>query len=75
MAGKTILVRGVLGCAGEWGFINPGDEKELPRDIAESLMRAGHVEPVNPTSEDEKKESHASPSAPVKRKSKRAKGS
>lgn len=52
----TILVRGLESCGGDWGHLHAGDEKALPRDIAESLMRAGYAEPVEQSAEVEKKE-------------------
>lgn len=47
MANRTIKVRGVVSCAGLWGALEEGQERELDADIAESLMRAGFAEPVD----------------------------
>lgn len=46
MANRTIKVRGVVSCAGLWGSLEEGQERELDADIAESLMRAGYAEPL-----------------------------
>lgn len=73
MANKTIRVRGLVSCAGLWGSLPEGDERDLELDIAESLLRAGHVELVHPPEENAASEKKDAP-AP-KRKSKRANAS
>jgi hypothetical protein len=78
MANKNIKVRGIVSCAGLWGALGEGEERELDLEIAESLMRAGYAEPVDDASTDaqhEKKESPASDEPPPRRKSRRAKES
>lgn len=71
---KKIKVRCLESCAGLWGALYTGDERELDIDLAESLLRAGHVEAVHPEGgghpQMEKKDE-----TPAKRRSKRAKES
>lgn len=43
MAEKTVTVKGVVGCAGLWGALNPDEVRTLDASIAESLVRAGHA--------------------------------
>lgn len=46
MQNKRIKVRGVVGCAGLWGNLAEGEERELDADVAEGLLRAGYAEPL-----------------------------
>jgi hypothetical protein len=81
MANKKIKVRGIVSCAGLWGALAEGEERELDLEIAESLFRAGYAEPLPPTPEDENQspfgssDTHTSAAAPPRRKSRRAKES
>ena len=59
METDLIVVRGLVGCAGDGWNLGDGEEKVLPRAIAESLMRAGYAEPVDVTPEIEKKDESA----------------
>ena len=71
MAESTIKVRGLVGCAGLWGNLNEGEERELPVDIAESIMRAGYAEPVD-AEQNEKKDVTPEEESQPKKRSKRA---
>jgi hypothetical protein len=75
MQNKTIKVRGLVSCAGLWGALAEGEERELDPEIAESLMRAGYAEPVDDSPAGEKKELPAKGEPPTRRRSRRAKES
>lgn len=44
MNNAKVKVRGLEDCSGLWGTLNIGEEKEIPADIAESLIRGGLAE-------------------------------
>ena len=46
MAKKTLKVKATRSVAGRGFAIAPGETKELPKEIAEDLVKAGHAEYV-----------------------------